>query len=82
MNWGLLTALLPLKNSNISPYPIVSPSVTYIYMILTSNLLPKEHRQVWGQATAHTNEIHQINTAHLTGAEMAPTGMPNGTAIP
>lgn len=37
-----------------------------IHMILIDNLLPEEHRQVWDQARAHTDEIHQTDTAHPT----------------
>jgi hypothetical protein len=50
-------------------------------MILTNNLLLKEHKWVWDQVRVHAEEIHQTNTEHLamaegTRAEVAPNQYP------
>ena len=42
-----------------------------VYMVLTSNLLPEEQRQVWEQARVHA-EVHHIDTTHPGGAEAVP----------
>ena len=43
-----------------------------IYMTLTGNLLPKEHRRVWEQARERAEEIRQTNAAHSVGAKVLP----------
>ena len=41
-------------------------------MILSNNLLPEEHRQVWEQARTHADKIHQTDRAYPIGAETVP----------
>ena len=36
-----------------------------IYMILSNNLLPEEHRRVWEQARQHADDIHQTLASHF-----------------
>lgn len=54
-------------------YITQSYSLTFCdaHMILGSNLLSEEHRQVWKQARIHA-EVHQTNTSYPIGPEVVP----------
>lgn len=43
-------------------------------MILASNLLPEEHKQVWNQARtrAHTGELHKTDITYTVGTRSVP----------
>jgi hypothetical protein len=60
-------------------YLFQSYSLTYhdIYIILSSTLLPKEHRRVWEQAHTYADEVHQTTPTHPTGALAGPDHDPN-----
>ena len=47
------------------------------YMILSNNLLPEKHTQVWEQARLYADEVQQTHAAHPAGAEVVPKGEPH-----
>lgn len=61
----------------VSEFQTISQSYTLtfrdIYMILNSSL-PEKCQQVWDQARARADEIHQTNAVLPVGAEVVLTG--------
>lgn len=55
-------------------YITQSYSLTFhdTYMILTNNLFPEEHKQVWEQVKIHADKIHQTNAARPPRAKVVP----------